>query len=300
MLLRPMVDLRTRSRELVPALLVLLWSTGFIGARLGLPHAEPLTFLTLRYAVAIVLMGAVVLVTGASWPRGWRQYAHIAITGLLIQGVYLAGVFIAMSRGLPAGLTALIVGVQPLLTAILAGWLLGPRVTGREWVGLGLGLVGVAIVVRSKIGLGELAPAELGPMLLPVIVALLAITAGTLYQKIFCPRFDLASGAIIQFAPSLLLTAALAAGTETMQVAWTGEFVFALLWLAVILSVAAITLFNLLIRSGSLVNLASLFYLVPPTTALIAWAVFGETFGVAAMAGMIVAVAGVWLARRTS
>ena len=137
-------------------------------------------------------------------------------------------------------------------------------------------------------------------MLLPVIVALLAITAGTLYQKIFCPRFDLASGAIIQFAPSLLLTAALAAGTETMQVAWTGEFVFALLWLAVILLVAAITLFNLLIRSGSLVNLASLFYLVPPTTALIAWAVFGETFGVAAMAGMIVAVAGVWLARRTS
>ncbi len=297
-MLRPMVDLRARSRELVPALLVLLWSTGFIGARLGLPHAEPLTFLTLRYALVMVLMGAVVMFTRASWPRDWRQVVHIGISGLLIQGVYLGGVFIAMHRGLPAGITALIVGVQPLLTAVLAGWLLGPRVTGREWLGLGLGLVGVAMVVRSKIGLGGLTPAELAPMLVPVIVALLAITAGTLYQKTFCPRFDLATGSIIQFAPSLLLTAVIAARTETMQVAWTGDFVFALLWLAVVLSAGAITLFNLLIRSGSLINLASLFYLVPPVTALIAWAIFGETLGAAAVLGMVVAVSGVWLARR--
>ena len=179
-MLRPTVDLPTR-RDLVPAVLVLLWSTGFIGARLGLPHAEPLTFLTLRYVLVIILMSAFVLIAGASWPRDWRQVVHIAVSGLLIQGVYLGGVYIAMDRGLAAGMTALIVGMQPLFTAVLAGWLLGPRVGGREWVGLGLGLAGVAMVVGSKLGLGGLAPAEMGPMLLPVVVALVSITAGTLY-----------------------------------------------------------------------------------------------------------------------
>lgn len=297
-MLRPTVDLPTR-RDLVPAALVLLWSTGFIGARLGLPHAEPLTFLTLRYVLVIVLMSAFVLIAGASWPRDWRQVVHIAVSGLLIQGVYLGGIYIAMHRGLPAGMTALIVGVQPLFTAVLAGWLLGPRIRGREWIGLALGLAGVVMVIGSAMGLGGVAPAALGPMLLPAIVALVAITAGTLYQTIFCPRFDLASGAIIQYIPSLLLTGLLAFTTETGYIAWSGEFVFALSWLAIVLSLGAITLFNLLLRSGSLVKVASLFYLVPPVTALLAWALFGETLTPVALVGMMVAVGGVWLTRRS-
>lgn len=297
-MLRPMTDPPTRSGELVPALFVLLWSTGFIGARLGLPHAEPLTFLSVRYALVIILMIAVVLLTRARWPRDWRQYVHIAVSGVLVHGVYLGGVFIALHAGLPAGLTALVVGLQPLLTAICAGWLLRAQVGGRQWYGLGLGLVGVIMVVGSKLGMNAHHPAELAPMLVPAIAALLGITAGTLYQKAYCPRFDLATGSVIQFVPTLLLTAAVAANTETMHIAWTGQFAFALLWLVVVLSLGAISMLNLLIRRGSAVNVASLFYLVPPTTAFIAWLVFDETLGAVAAVGMMVAVAGVWLARK--
>jgi drug/metabolite transporter (DMT)-like permease len=298
-MLRPMTEMRTRSSRLLPAVFVLLWSTGFIGARLGLPHADPLTFLSLRYALVLLVMIGVVLATGARWPRGWRQVIHIAVSGLLVHGVYLGGVYLAIHRGLPAGLTALVVGMQPLLTAVCASWLLGPRVILREWVGLALGLVGIAMVVSSKMGMGALGPAELAPMLVPAIAALFGITAGTLYQKAFCPRFDLASGAVIQFAPTLLLTAALAFCTESMHIAWTAEFTFALLWLVVALSLGAITLLNLLIRRGTAVNIASLFYLVPPATALLAWLIFGESLNAIAITGMIVAVAGVWLARKT-
>jgi len=296
--LNTMTGPRTRARALLPGLFVLLWSTGFIGARLGLPDAEPLTFLSVRYALVIVLMSGVVVVTGARWPRGWRQFAHIAITGLLVHGVYLGGVYIALRRGLPAGPTALVVGMQPLLTAVGAGVLLRSRVSGREWAGLALGLAGLVLVVGSKMGMSGLGAGSLAPMLVPAVAALLGITAGTLYQKAFCPRFDLATGALIQFVPTLLVTAAVAFQTETMHITWTGQFVFALLWLVVILSLGAITLLNLLIRQGSAVNVASLFYLVPPTTALIAWAVFRETLPALAIAGMIVAVAGVWLARK--
>jgi drug/metabolite transporter (DMT)-like permease len=298
--LHQMTDLQSRSSAVVPALFVLLWSTGFIGARLGLPHAEPLTFLSMRYALVLVLLCAFVLATASRWPRGWRAYVHIAVSGVLIHGVYLGGVFIALHRGLPAGLTALIVGLQPLLTAIAAGWLLGPRVSPRQWSGLVLGLFGVAMVVTSEAGVGELSALAMVPALVAAVAALLGITAGTLYQKVFCPRFDLATGAIIQFVPTFLLTAAVAFHTETMQIAWTGQFTFALLWLVLVLSLGAISLLNLLIRRGTAVDVASLFYLVPPSTALLAWLVFGETLNAVAVVGMIAAVAGVFQARRST
>lgn len=276
-----------------PLLFVFLWSTGFIGAKYGLPYAEPLSFLLTRYGLVIALMLAMALLMRAPWPRARAQWGHIAVSGILVHGVYLGGVFVAIKHGLPAGVTALVVGMQPLLTACGAGALLGERVTRRQWGGLLLGLLGVGLVVSGKLGDGAL-----GPMLLPAVLALLGITAGTLYQKRFCARFDLRTGSVIQFVPTALLTAIAVGVFEDYQIEWTGDFVFALAWLVCILSLGAISLLNLLIRSGSAVNVASLFYLTPPTTAIIAWVIFGETLTLTALVGMAVAVSGVYLVAR--
>ena len=280
-------------QRIYPLLFVFLWSTGFIGAKYGLPDAGPLSFLLTRYGAVILLMGALALATRAPWPAGPRQWLHIAVTGLLVHATYLGGVFIAIKHGLPAGVTALVVGLQPLLTATLAGALLGETVSRRQWGGLALGLAGVGLVVSGQFG-----DAALGAMLLPAVVALLGITLGTLYQKRHCAGFDLRTGSVIQFAASAAATAPLCLLTEGYAVDWTGGFVFALGWLVLVLSIGAVSLLNLLIRGGSAVNVASLFYLTPPTTALIAWAVFGETLTSTAIAGMALAVSGVWLVAR--
>ncbi len=276
-----------------PLLFVFLWSTGFIGAKFGLPYAEPLSFLLTRYGLVIVLMLAIALLTRAPWPKDPLQWLHIGVSGVLVHAFYLGGVFVAIGHGLPAGITALVVGMQPLLTACSAGWLLGEKVSARQWGGLAMGFVGVALVVSGKLGDGAL-----GPMLLPALVALLAITAGTLYQKRFCARFDLRTGSVIQFVPTAIVTAIAVALFEDYRIEWSGEFLFALGWLVLVLSLGAISLLNLLIRNGSAVNVASLFYLTPPTTALIAWAVFGETLTPVAVLGMAVAVGGVYLVAR--
>jgi len=282
----------------MPLLFVLLWSTGFIGAKYGLPYAEPLTFLASRYVLVIALMTMLALAMRAPWPASPREALHIGVTGLLVHALYLGGVFMSIDRGLPAGVSALVVGMQPLLTAACAGLLLGERVSPRQWLGLAMGFAGVGLVVGSKATVDGVAADALLHMLTPALAALVGITAGTLYQKRFCPRFDLRTGSVVQFVPTLAVTALLASQTETMAIDWSGEFVFALLWLVLVLSLGAISLLNLLIRSGSAVNVASLFYLTPPTTALIAWAMFGETLSGLALAGMAVAVAGVWLARK--
>lgn len=280
-----------------PLLFVALWSTGFIGAKFGLPDAEPLTFLTLRYAIVLVLMGALVWFMRAPWPRTALEWLHIGVSGVLVHGVYLGGVFIAIGHGLPAGVTAIVVGLQPVLTALGAGLLLGERVRPTQWAGLALGFVGVAMVVAHKVA-ASASGGMLLTMLLPALVALLAITAGTLYQKRFCHSFDLRTGSVIQFLPTLALTGLAAWATESMVVHWTPSFVFALGWLVLVLSLGAVTLLNVLIRNGSAVNVASLFYLVPPSTALIAWALFGETLTGLALLGMVLTVLGVWLARK--
>lgn len=282
---------------LYPLLFVALWSTGFIGAKFGLPYVEPLTFLAVRYAAVLVLMGVVVWRTRAPWPATLWECGHIAVTGVLVHAVYLGGVFIAIGHGLPAGVAAIVVGLQPLLTALGAGWLLREKVRATQWAGLAAGFVGVALVVAHKVAAGA-GLATLWTLLFPVAVALLAITAGTLYQKRYCPSFDLRTGSLIQFIPSLMLTGLAAVATETLHIEWTGSFVFALAWLVLVLSLGAVTLLNVLIRSGSAVNVASLFYLVPPCTALVAWALFGETLTGLALAGMGLTVFGVWLARK--
>ena len=181
-----------------------------------------------------------------------------------------------------------------LLTALGAGWLLGERVSGRQWGGLALGFVGVGLVVSGKFGEG----AALGPMLVPALVALLGITAGTLYQKRFCAQFDLRTGSVIQFVPTAILTAIAVAWFEEFRIEWTPDFIFALGWLVLVLSLGAISLLNLLIRGGSAVNVASLFYLTPLSTALIAWVIFGEKLTLTAAAGMLLAVSGVYLVAR--
>lgn len=281
-------------RRLYPFLFVFLWSTGFIGAKYGLPYAEPLSFLLTRYGFVILLMTTIVLATRAPWPKAPMQWVHIGVSGVLVHAVYLGGVFVAIKQGLPAGVTALVVGMQPLFTALGAGWLLGERTTSRQWSGLALGFVGVAMVVSGKLGQGAL-----GPMLVPALVALFGITAGTLYQKRFCSSFDLRSGSVIQFVPTAVVTAiAVTLSEGGYQVEWTGDFVFALGWLVLVLSIGAISLLNLLIRSGSAVNVASLFYLTPPTTALIAFLVFGENLTSTAAIGMALAVSGVYLVAR--
>ncbi|MES2582126.1 MAG: DMT family transporter [Pseudomonadota bacterium] len=283
---------------LYPLLFVALWSTGFIGAKFGLPDAEPLTFLSLRYAIVLVLMGALAWYQGAAWPRTVREWLHIGVSGVLVHGVYLGGVFIAIGHGLPAGVTAIVVGLQPVLTALGAGLLLGERVRPTQWAGLALGFVGVALVVAHKVAGNTCGGGMVLSMLLPAFIALLAITAGTLYQKRFCPSFDLRTGSVIQFLPTLALTGLAAMATETMVVHWTPSFVFALGWLVLVLSLGAVTLLNVLIRNGSAVNVASLFYLVPPATALVAWALFGETLTGLSLLGMVLTVLGVWLARK--
>jgi drug/metabolite transporter (DMT)-like permease len=281
-------------QRLYPFLFVFLWSTGFIGAKYGLPYAEPLSFLLTRYGFVIALMTVIALATRAPWPQEPVQWLHIAVSGLLVHAIYLGGVFVAIKHGLPAGVTALVVGMQPLLTALGAGWLLGETVSRWQWAGLALGFVGVGLVVSGKFGDG----AALGPMLIPALVALLGITAGTLYQKRFCAQFDLRTGSVIQFVPTAILTAIAIALFENFRIEWTPDFIFALAWLVLVLSLGAISLLNLLIRGGSAVNVASLFYLTPISTAVIAWAVFGEKLTLTATAGMLLAVSGVYMVAR--
>lgn len=284
----------TPAAVLVPALFVVLWSTGFIGARLGLPHAEPLTFLTLRYVAVIALMLPLALTLRARWPSTPRAARHIATAGILIQGGYLGGVFSAIQAGMSAGVIALIVGMQPLLTAAAAGRLLGERVAPAQWGGLVLGLAGVALVVWQKMSLDGMSMHSLALALL----ALVSITLGMLYQKRYCPSFDPRTGSVIQFAAALTVTLPLALTLETFRVEWTFEFLIALGWLVLVLSVGATTLLFRLIERGAATRVTSLFYLTPAVTAFMAWLMFDETLSFVAVAGMLVAVAGVALVNR--
>ena len=276
----------------MPGLFVLLWSTGFIGAKFGLPYAEPLTFLALRFVLVASLLGLAALLAGAPWPRGGRRIGHLVVAGLLVHATYLGGVFASIHQGLPAAVSALIVGLQPLLTAALAGPLLGERVGPRQWAGLFLGLGGIVLVVLTKVEIGAATPVAVGLS----VLALFGITGGTVYQKRFCADMDLRTGNAIQFAASALVAGAGALLLETREVSWTAEFVFALGWLVFVLSLGAITLLLVLIRAGAASRVASYFYLVPPVTAVEAWLLFDERLAPLALAGMVLVAIGVALA----
>lgn len=275
----------------VPLFFVFLWSTGFIVAKLGLPYAPPLTFLILRCLGALAVLLPMVLLFRAPWPRG--QILHVAVAGLLLQAGYLGGVWAAIKLGMPAGLTALIVGMQPILTAACAP-LIGERVRPRQWLGLVLGLSGVGLVVYAKLHLAGLSAAGI----LLCVFALVCITAGTMYQKRWCPSFDLRTGTVIQFGATVVVLLPLAVWFEGLDpafssVSWSRDFIVAWLWSIFALSIGAIFLLFTLIRRSQATEVTSLLYLTPPTTAIMAWLLFGEAFSPLALAGMAVAVLGV-------
>jgi drug/metabolite transporter (DMT)-like permease len=276
---------------LMPFLFVLIWSTGFIVAKFGLPFAPPLTFLLLRFAGVLLVLLPLVLLLRAPWPVG--KIRHIAVAGILVQVGYLGGVWCAIKLGMPAGLSALIVGMQPVLTAFAAPFI-GESVRPRQWVGLLLGLAGVGLVVSNRITLVGLS----WPSIALCVFALLAITLGTLYQKRHCAHFDLRTGTTIQFAASLLVILPLAMFFENFDFAldtvqWTPRFIGALLWSIFALSIGAIFLLFALIRKSAATQVTSLLYLTPPTTALMAWLMFGEALSLIGTAGMVLAVIGV-------
>ncbi len=260
----------THLEPLIAPVFVLIWSTGFIGARYGMPHAEPATFLTLRFAGVLVVMVPVVLWLRLPFPRRVTA-GHLVVAGLLIQGGYLLGVFEAVHRGMPAGVAALIVGLQPILTAVFSG-LVGERVTELQWLGLALGLSGVVLVVAERLTASGLTMASVAAD----VGALIAITLGTLYQKRFVPAFDLRTGSVIQFAAGLLLVVPVAFLTESREIEWVPELVGALAWSIVALSIGATSLLFLLIRRGAATRVASLMYLTPAVTAVMARILFGE------------------------
>jgi len=280
---------------LAPAAFVLLWSTGFIGAKLGMPYATPLAFLAVRYVFAFLLLAAWALLRRDAWPRGWRVYLDLAVVGTLLHAIYLGGVFVAIDRGLEAGTAALIVCLQPVLVAALAGVLLGERVRGLQWAGLVLGIAGVALVVYRKAGLTEEGLSAVGFC----VVSLLAITAAVLYQKRRLTAVPLVAGNAVQFFFAAIAGGLLLLALEpNPELDWAWPLVVALVWLIVALSVGATGLFLLMVRMGAASRVSSLFFMVPPCAALMAWAFFGETLGLLELIGMAVAALGVALVNR--
>lgn len=279
-------------QRLFAGLFVLLWSTGFIGAKLGLPYVEPATFLVLRFALVLVLLLPVCWLWRAPWPSP-RDAGHMAVAGVFLQAGYLGGVFASLHLGMPAGVSALITGLQPVLTAVLGGVLLAERTRPGQWLGLALGFAGVLLVVGDRVAVDHLG----GGAIALSFLALASITFGTVWQKRHGAAVDLRTGAAIQFAAALVVLAPFTL-LESREVRWSGELAIALGWLVLVLSLGAIFLLLWLIKRGAATRVASLFYLVPPTTALLAWPLFGETYTLAAAAGMALGMVAVWLVTR--
>lgn len=273
---------------------ILIWSTGFIIARYGMPYSEPMTFLFLRFSGVIVFMLPVLLWLKPAWPTG-KQGLHIAVAGALLQFGYLGGVWTAVKLGMPAGLASLIVGLQPILTALLASTL-SEQVTPRQWLGLALGLMGVALVLYAKIHLE-------GVTLVSVLfgfAGLFSITLGTIYQKRYCPSFDLRTGSVIQFSISALFCFIAMMMFETREIQWTIPMIGALLWGIIPISIGAMSLWFILLRRGDATRVSSLMYLTPPTTALMAWLLFDEKLTPSIILGTLITMAGVLIVNQSS
>jgi drug/metabolite transporter (DMT)-like permease len=275
-----------------PALFIFIWSSGYVVAKYAAPHAQPLTFLLLRYCGVVLLMAALAVMARAQWPR-WREAKILMLAGIGIQAAYLGGVWVAIKLGMTAGVAALIVNLQPVLTAAFAP-LVHERVGARHWLGIALGFGGVVLVVWHKLNAAGLAWL---PVLLCVF-SLLAITAGTLIQKRYVPQFDLRTGQVVQFAASIAATLPFALLFEDFQVQWNLQFALAMAWSIVVLTGGGISLMFLMLRQGKATVVTSYMYLVPAVTALMAWLMFNETLGLLAVAGMAVTLLGVYLVNK--
>lgn len=287
----------------MPAVFVLIWSTGFIVAKYGLPYAPPLTFLAIRYFLSIVCFLVWIVLARAAWPQGRAQWLHLAMAGVLMHAGYLGGVWIAVKSGMGSGLTALIVGLQPVLTALWVSWVASPganggeaKVTSRQWAGLALGLGGLLLVVSRKFGTGH----EVTALTLACTVfALFSITAGTLYQKRFVKPADVRSANAIQLAAAFVVTLPFAL-FETEAITWNHQVLGAMAWSVLVLTLGGSSLLYLLIQRGAATAVTSLLYLVPPTTALMAWLLFDEPITLSTIAGTALTALGVSLVVRAA
>jgi drug/metabolite transporter (DMT)-like permease len=280
--------------RLAPPLFVLIWATGFIVARVVAPHAEPLTFLLVRYLLAILVLGIIVAAAQAPWPKSPRDWRNAIVAGILLHGLYLGGVFWSVKNGLPAGIAALVAGLQPLVTGLLAGPLLGERVSTKRWAGIGIGFLGASLVILPNIGAGGVPPLAL----LVCLFGMLSITLGTIWQKRTSGALDLRVNAAIQYMGAVVVTAPMVLLTEQGRMDLTLPLLGALAWAVLGLSIGAIGLLLFLIRQGAVVGVATLLYLVPPVAALMAFAFFGETLSLIQMVGMALAALGVAVASR--
>lgn len=282
--------------NVIAPIFVLIWSTGFVIARLAMPYVEPATFLFWRFAGVLAAMTALSLVWKVTWPS-WQQMKHIAVAGILLQFGYLLGVWFAVRLGMTAGLAAIIVGLQPIVTAWFAAWI-SEKVTQRQWIGLAFGFAGVALVVVEKISFAHIPIASY----LLAFIALLSITFGTLYQKKYCPVFDLRAGSSIQFGVSAVLCFICMYLFESGEMVWNAAVFGALLWAIFPLSIGSISLLFMMIRKGAATKVSSLLYLTPPTTALMAYFLFGEPFTLLMAVGLCLTMTGVVMvnARQTN
>ena len=277
-------------RVLLPGLFVLLWCTGYLVVQLAMPDAGPVRFLAWRFGLAAVLLAVAALALRAPWATRWTDYGHMAVIGLLVHGIGLGGVWIGLDLGVEAGVAALVMGTQPLLTAALAIALIGERLDRRAWVGIGIGFLGLALVVHHKLtGVGE--PAGLAA----VAVAVTSMTLGVLYQKQRGAHVDLLTGNTVQLAFAGIAAAAVASWIDDRPMQWTVRIFATLGWSVLVLSIGATLLLYLFLRRGDASRVTSLFYLVPPVTALMAWIVFGEALTLLTLAGMALTAIGVAL-----
>ncbi len=281
--------------RLAPPLFVLIWATGFIVARFVAPYAEPLTFLVVRYILATLVLAGIVTAARVPWPRTWPEWRNALVAGILLHGLYLGGVFWSVKHGLPAGISALVAGLQPLATGLLAGPLLGERVSARRWTGIGIGFLGAALVVAPKLGDGGVPPVPLGICML----GMLSITFGTIWQKRTGSTLDLRVNATIQYIGAAVVTLPMMLLLEEGRMDLTLPLLGALAWAVFGLSIGAIGLLLFLIRRGAVVGVATLLYLVPPVAALMAFGLFGETLSLIQLAGMALAALGVAVASRS-
>ena len=290
---RPLLKVLTKA---APVIFVLLWSTGFIGSKLGAPYVDPMVFLTVRFALVLPILLVLALLLTKAWPATPMAILHCLVTGMLVHGIYLGGVFWAIKQGMPAGASSIIVGLQPVLTAMIAVMLLRETISAKHWISMAIGACGLILILGPKFDISGTGITVI--TISAVFVSVAAISLGTVYQKRFVANTNLLAATIWQYVGALMFTTPLTL-FESWQITWSGELVFAMGWLVLVLSVGAILLLMLLIREGAVSQVASLFYLVPVATAVESYFLFDETLTLIQIAGMVLIIGAVLVIRQS-